>query len=39
VSAASTLAIDLAVETGMTLVGFVRGDSFNVYSHPQRVEM
>jgi FdhD protein len=39
VSAPSTLAIDLAVETGMTLVGFVRGDSFNVYAHPQRIEM
>ena len=39
VSAPSTLAIDLAVETGMTLVGFVRGDGFNVYSHPHRVEM
>jgi FdhD protein len=39
VSAPSTLAIDLATDTGMTLVGFVRGDGFNVYSHPQRVKM
>jgi FdhD protein len=39
VSAPSTLAIDLAVETGMSLVGFVRGDSFNVYAHPERIEM
>ena len=39
VSAPSTLAIDLAEETGMTLVGFVRGDGFNVYSHPERVEI
>jgi FdhD protein len=39
VSAPSTLAIDLALETGMTLVGFVRGDSFNVYAHPERVRM
>ena len=39
VSAPSTLAIDLADETGMTLVGFVRGTSFNVYAHPERVEM
>jgi FdhD protein len=37
VSAPSTLAIDLAVETGMTLVGFVRGNSFNIYAHPERV--
>jgi FdhD protein len=39
VSAPSTLAIDLARETGMTLVGFVRGDRFNVYAHPERVEL
>ena len=39
VSAPSTLAIDLARETGMTLVGFVRGNGFNVYAHPERVEM
>jgi len=39
VSAPSTLAIDLAVAAGMTLVGFVRGNSFNVYAHPERVEM
>jgi FdhD protein len=39
VSAPSTLAIDLAIETGMTLVGFVRGNSFNIYAHSGRVEM
>jgi len=38
VSAPSTLAIDLARETGITLIGFVRGSSFNVYAHPWRVE-
>lgn len=37
VSAPSTLAIDLAEETGVTLVGFVRGDGFNVYTHPERI--
>jgi FdhD protein len=37
VSAPSTLAIDLAIETGMTLVGFLRGTSFNVYAHPERI--
>ena len=37
VSAPSSLAIDLAHEAGVTLVGFVRGDSFNIYSHPMRV--
>lgn len=37
VSAPSSLAIDLATETGITLCGFVRGTTFNIYSHPQRV--
>jgi FdhD protein len=37
ISAPSTLAIDLAREAGITLVGFVRGDGCNVYTHPSRV--
>jgi len=37
VSAPSALAIDLADEVGMTLVGFVRGSSANVYTHPRRI--
>lgn len=38
VSAPSTLAIDLATEVGMTLIGFVRGDTFNVYANGWRIE-
>jgi FdhD protein len=37
VSAPSTLAAELADEAGMTLVGFLRGPSMNVYSGTQRV--
>jgi FdhD protein len=37
VSAPSTLAVDLAAEAGMTLIGFLRGESMNVYTRPDRV--
>lgn len=37
VSAPSSLAVDLAVESGLTLVAFLRGESMNVYSRADRV--
>jgi FdhD protein len=37
VSAPSSLAADLAEEAGLTLVGFLRGPSMNVYTGPQRL--
>jgi FdhD protein len=39
VSAPSDLAIRLADRLGMTLIGFLRGDGFNVYSHDNRVDL
>jgi FdhD protein len=37
VGAPTSLAVEVARDRGLTLVGFARGTSANVYSHPQRV--
>jgi FdhD protein len=39
VSAPSSLAVDLAGQSGLTLVGFLRGGSMNVYTRPDRVQL
>lgn len=38
VSAPSSLAVDLASQSGLTLVAFLRGKSMNVYTRPDRVK-
>jgi len=37
ISAPTSLAVDMAEALGVTLVGFLRGESMNVYSHPERL--
>ena len=37
ISAPSSLAVELANSAGMALIGFLRGDSMVIYSHPDRV--
>jgi FdhD protein len=37
VSAPSALSVELAEEAGMTLIGFLRGATMNVYARPDRV--
>ena len=39
VSAPSDLAIETADRLGVTLIGFLRGDGFNVYTHDRRVDL
>ena len=37
ISAPSSLAVEFARESGQTLVGFLRGQTLNIYSGPQRI--
>lgn len=37
VSAPSSLAVEFARESHQTLIGFLRGSNFNIYTHPERI--
>ena len=39
ISAPSDLAVEAAGRLGVTLVGFLRGDGFNLYAHPERIDL
>jgi FdhD protein len=36
-SATTTLSVDIANKTGLTVIGFARGGKLNIYSHPERI--
>lgn len=36
-SAPTSLALDMAEELGITVIGFARGERLNIYTHAQRV--
>jgi FdhD protein len=38
-AAPTALAIEIARESGVTVAGFLRGERFNVYTHPQRITL
>jgi len=39
VSAPSSLAVAVAERLGITLIGFLRGPGFNIYTHPARIDL
>ena len=36
-SATTTLSVEIAEKTGLTIVGFARAGKMNIYTHPERI--
>lgn len=36
-TAPTSLAVEIAENVGLTIIGFLRGQRFNIYSHPERI--
>jgi FdhD protein len=39
IGAPSSLAVELAQEKGISLIGFLKQDRFNIYAHPNRIKL
>jgi len=39
IGAPSSLAVELAIECNITLIGFLKSTKFNIYSLPNRIEL
>jgi FdhD protein len=38
-TAPTSLAVEISEKAGLTVIGFLRGNRFNIYSHPERVKI
>ena len=38
-TAPTSLAVEISEKAGLTVIGFLRGNRFNIYTHPERVKI
>ena len=38
-AAPTSSGVSVAEEAGVTMIGFMRGERFNIYSHPKRIAL